>query len=200
MYKRAKNIIENDHQKIEAFRYAQSLFFAADSELASVGRFARKFVSKKVRRMEEKRAETRRILALAKQALWSSPSRYLDIGDGTILDCKAQLIGLKDANCLGKKNWPDAMSAVSRLASGVCGVCDDSRPGDWRMPTKTELPNLFEWKQSGVFVNVQTYYHWSSSASVVTPSTARLINLYDGGVYNVTKSNRYYIWPVRGDI
>ena len=115
MYKRAKNIIENDHQKIEAFRYAQSLFFAADSELASVGRFARKFVSKKVRRMEEKRAETRRILALAKQALWSSPSRYLDIGDGTILDCKAQLIGLKDANCLGKKNWPDAMSAVSDI-------------------------------------------------------------------------------------
>lgn len=187
-------------QTIAAFRQAQSAFFAADTEMAAVGRFTRKFSPKKVVLIEERRTHAQRQLDVSKRELCLLGHHYLDLGDGCIFDCTTQLIGLKEAGCLGKKSWLDAMSVVSQLASDSCGLSDDSRSGDWRLPTKSELSILFIWKNSGFFSEVRTFYHWSSSPSLVTPSTARLINLYDGGVYNVIKSNQYYIWPVRGGI
>ena len=189
---------ETWRQHVATFRRAQSTFFAVDTEIIKAGRITRRLRPKKIQDLEEKRAIAYHNMQAAKRTLCQSRKRYLDIGDGTIVDCKTQLIGLKGACELGKKSWSDAMAAVSKLASGLCGLSDDSRPGDWRLPHKTELPVLFTWKQSGMFTAVQAYYYWSGSASVVTPSTARLINLYDGGVYNVTKSNSYYIWPIRG--
>lgn len=182
---------------VDLFQSAQSLLFALDTELRSVKQFTRQFFPKKIREIEEKRAVAKHDLDRSVQSLYKLGSRYLDLEDGTIMDCKMGLIGLKESRCLGKSNWTEAMAAVSMLASGSCGLSDNSRPGDWRMPTKVELPVLFEWKNSGAFASVNTYYHWSSTPSVVNPRSARLINLYDGGVYNVVKINSYYIWPLR---
>lgn len=187
-----------EQDRVEVFRRAQSAFFAVDSELRDMKRIVRKVFPKKVILLEEKRNAAWQELETAKRHLWKSKTRYLDVGDGTIIDCKTHLVGLKDAACLGKENWPDAMALVGTLASGFCGLSDDSRPVDWRLPDKTELPALFEWKSCGLFSGVHAYYHWSSSASIATPKVARLINIYNGGIYNVVKSNSYYIWPVRG--
>ena len=199
MVKKACPAHRNDRWRylLDMFQQAQSLFFALDTELQSVKQFTRKLFPKKVKDLEGRREAAKHHLKQAVQSLNRLGLRYLDLEDGTIMDCKMGLIGLKASCCLGKSNWTEAMAAVSRLASGSCGLSDNSRPGDWRIPTKVELPVLFEWKNSGMFTSVNTYYHWSSTSSVVNPRLARLINLYDGGVYNVVKINSYYIWPLR---
>jgi len=68
-------------------------------------------------------------------------------------------VWLKDAGCIGNKTWPDAKSAVQSLKSGKCGLSDNSKSGNWRLPTISELVAL----QSSVslFTNVQRNY-WTS--------------------------------------
>lgn len=191
---------ENLYRMIEPFRKAQSSYFMADTELESMGTIARKFSKNKVELLEKRISKRDHEMKASLRQLSQLGHRYLDMGDGTVFDCQSQLFGLKEGCCLGKKSWQEAIEATDELCSGFCGLNDDSRPGDWRLPDKGELPNLYDWQQSGLFDAVITYYHWSSSSSIVTPETARIINLHDGGVYNVKKVNQYYFWPVRGTL
>lgn len=72
--------------------------------------------------------------------------RYVDCGDGTVLDLFTRLLWLANANCLdlagldslGRANWPTAMAAAAVLAEPVCGLADGSQPGDWRLATPEE--------------------------------------------------------------
>ncbi|MFQ5527538.1 MAG: DUF1566 domain-containing protein [Thermoanaerobaculia bacterium] len=85
--------------------------------------------------------------ALCATLLPSEGRRYLDAGDGTVLDCKTKLLWLKDASCAelagtdvdGRAIWSTAESAAALLADGTCGLTDGSSPGDWRQPTISEL-------------------------------------------------------------
>lgn len=73
--------------------------------------------------------------------------RWVDLGDGTVLDCNTGLIWLKDASCLGQ--WPYAAGAntnifdkVTDLNNGENFPCADYEPGtytDWRVPEIGEL-------------------------------------------------------------
>lgn len=72
--------------------------------------------------------------------------RYIDQGDGTVLDCETELVWLRNAKCLtlgpngnGTANWTEAQAAVAGLASGKCGLTDGSQANDWRQPTIHEL-------------------------------------------------------------
>jgi hypothetical protein len=72
--------------------------------------------------------------------------RYVDMGDGTVLDCNTDLLWLQDATCdaLGEEyddlaSYADAVAAVAALADGSCGLSDGSTAGDWRLPTMVEL-------------------------------------------------------------
>ena len=128
----------------------------------------------------------------------SPPPRYLDKGDGTIMDCKTGLIGLKNANCFGRTSWHDAMASVRRLSSGACGLSDGSRFGDWRLLTKAAWHTLLDWKESGAFTGVQADGgYWSSTANVDYTSVAWFVSLLSRDVNSALKTYGFYVWPVR---
>ena len=121
--------------------------------------------------------------------------RYVDNGDGTISDYATGLIGLKNANCFGKRKWRGAMSVVSRLSHGSCGLTDGSRPGHWRLPIKDELPTLFSWTGSGAFSRARAYIYWSGVSYDAKNAWYVHLNLGDVGIFD--KLSGYYVWPVR---
>lgn len=65
-------------------------------------------------------------------------NRYVDCGNGTVTDTGTGLIWLQDAGCLGPLNWADANRAAARLRNGRCALSDDSKAGDWRLPSNAE--------------------------------------------------------------
>ena len=129
-----------------------------------------------------------------------SGARYVDNGDGTITDQETNLIGIKNAGCFGKKSWDAALSAVRTLSDGSCGLSDGSLTGDWHLPTKTTLPTLFAWSESGLFSGGQAHFYWSSTAYTDVPKPqpwAWVIYLGNGYVGKDNASNGNYVWPVR---
>ncbi len=144
--------------------------------------------------------------------------RYEDNGDGTVTDCRTGRIWLKDANCAGTKTWDNAVAWAAALASGTCGLTDGSIAGAWRLPTRlewmtmvayaknrhyspalTDAAGTAPWTSGNPFFNVQStsgFYYWSSTSALYSAWVARM---WDGGVINnFSKSNGYYVWPVRG--
>ena len=67
--------------------------------------------------------------------------RWVDKGDGTIIDTVTGLIWLKKADCI-HTDWTNAVAAVNSLASGQCGLTDGSAADTWRMPNRNELLSL----------------------------------------------------------
>jgi hypothetical protein len=75
--------------------------------------------------------------------------RFLDQGDGTVLDCNTRLIWLKHASCFGTGTWGDDSTAgtVQKIVAdfnsgGVSYGCGDYVQGthtDWRVPKMVEL-------------------------------------------------------------
>jgi hypothetical protein len=45
---------------------------------------------------------------------------------------------LRDAGCLEPSNWADANREAAALEDGQCGLTDQSKPGDWRLPSNAE--------------------------------------------------------------
>ena len=86
------------------------------------------------------------------RCLAKSGQRYLDLGDGTVLDCNTSLIWLRDASCAGlagtdtdgRGTWITALSAAAALGDGTCGLTDGSSAGDWRVPDILELCSAFQ--------------------------------------------------------
>ncbi len=85
------------------------------------------------------------------------PNRFLDQGDGTVLDTYHDLIWLKQADCFTSYlHWSadydyiepgtlvedGALELVAALTDGFCGLTDGSLPGDWRLPTIDEWNEL----------------------------------------------------------
>lgn len=128
--------------------------------------------------------------------------RFVDQGDGTILDTVSNLIWLKDANCFGTQEWTSAMEKADALASGQCGLSDGSRARDWHLPYVQELRAVvdsgyrFTELNSAGFSNVQADFYWSSNTSDCALN-AYNVNLIDGLMYNDAKLSNLYLWPVR---
>ena len=147
---------------------------------------------------------------------WSA--RYVDLGDGTVLDSVNSLRWLKNANCLdaaggitkninaGKLNWYDATTWSNNLKQGICLLNDGSGVGAWHLPSKAELSTLFaspeNYRDNSLntvgFYDVKKYYYWSSTeytddTSFVWggwTSDASFTGLLKGGMTS-------YVWPVR---
>ncbi|MEO5349232.1 MAG: DUF1566 domain-containing protein [Magnetococcus sp. YQC-3] len=124
-------------------------------------------------------------------------SRYVDNGNGTITDHRRKLVGLKNANCFGRRKWQEAMAAVQDLSSGQCQLTDESRSGEWRMPSMSEMHILLDWQESGLFDNVQTIYYWSGTAHEANPDHYWYLSPVKGMLYNGSQERRNAVWPVR---
>jgi len=147
--------------------------------------------------------------------MWPYP-RFTDNSDGTITDNLTGLIWLKDANCFGPRTWNNALSDCNGLSSAYCGLTDGSNAGDWRLPNLKELESLIhygfshpslpctegpcQWQEGDPFINVQSFYYWSSTTWVPeNGGSAWCVAMTDGRNTNCGKiSNTIYVWPVRG--
>ncbi len=146
---------------------------------------------------------------------WPTP-RFTDMGDGTVYDNLTELTWLKNSNCRGPMIWATAVTQARALAEGDCGLSDDSRPGDWRLPNRNELSSLIDygnqspalsdtggngiWNQGDPFLNVQpSSWYWTSTTAADAAITAWLVSLREGAIGTESKQNIAHFWPVRGD-
>ncbi|MBF0461519.1 MAG: protein kinase [Magnetococcales bacterium] len=128
----------------------------------------------------------------------STNERFVDNGNGTITDRKYKLIGLKNVKCFGRKPWSEALSAVRDLTTGACGLTDGSHNGDWRLPTRDELPILAEWKESDEFPGVPPFDDfWSRDVYADNTADAWFISIDSGRVDHGAKWVENRFWPVR---
>ena len=156
-----------------------------------------------------------------------SVDRFLDNEDGTITDCRTDLIWLMNANCTdelagiskstGRLSWDNAIIWSNALDNGTCDLIDGSVAGDWRLPTKSELqsigtdpptiwgsdypPTENPWTMPGTsFVNVQFGAYWSSIKYASDTSNAWYVNMNNGYTYyGFNKDYGLSVWPVRSD-
>jgi hypothetical protein len=147
--------------------------------------------------------------------------RFIDKGDGTVLDNDTGLIWLKDASCSelhgtssgGMANWSGAKSAAAALADGTCGLADGSTAGDWRLPDNAEWGWLFsnyyeapalantvgdaQWSEGDAFTGVQSAYYWTINEILDQTDSAWTANMYGGYLSSDFKTFTNYVWPVR---
>ena len=113
--------------------------------------------------------------ALQKGVAWPTP-RLIDNGNGTVTDNLTGLVWLKNANGFGAVPDSAALFYANTLASGIAGLTDGSKAGDWRLPNIRELESLIDYDRyapalplSHPFANMGTGgTYWSSTAASVT--------------------------------
>jgi hypothetical protein len=137
---------------------------------------------------------------------WPNP-RFTDNENGTVTDNLTGLIWLKNAGCLGSKNWNAALQVSNNLADGQCGLSDGSNIGDWRLSNVNELYSLIDHGHANPalhsghpFTGVQFDYYWTSTSRANFPERAWTVMVGSGhqGSYHYYKDDFYNVWPVRG--
>ena len=132
--------------------------------------------------------------------------RFANNNDGTVTDNLTGLVWLKDANCVPRQLWADALSSVKALKSGMCNLTDGSTAGSWRLPNILELESLVDISNvapalpSGhPFINVQPSGYWSSTTNAFHVIRARYVYFANGAVNGADKATDLnFVWPVRG--
>lgn len=147
------------------------------------------------------------------------PRAYLDNGDGTIRDKRTALTWEKlsnDGSVHDKDTtytWANAFAKIDALNTAAFAGATD-----WRLPNESELETLID--RGTVFPAIATVFDtacpagctvltcsctvaaemifWSSTTYVSTPSSAWLVNFYDGTAYVAPKTNGNRVRAVRG--
>ena len=143
--------------------------------------------------------------------------RFIDHHNGTVTDTMTGLVWLKQADCI-HGTWSDALTTISSLATGQCGLSDGSTAGQWRMPNRNELESLADRAQTNmaqyfdytytnkdgstfqapIFNNyTETQYYWTSTTDAADPTEAWTVYSCDFGVYDLPKNNLGYSLAVR---
>ena len=111
------------------------------------------------------------------------------------------------------QDWEQAVKVTKNLRDGQCGLSDGSKPGNWRLPTIEEWEEMVDkiyerpalsnkkgtgqWTKGDAFVGVKTDYYWSSTPFDSNNALAWYMVLSVGSVGFVSKTNSFYVWPVR---
>ena len=114
-----------------------------------------------------------------------------------VQDKETGLVWAKNANIAGEwKSWQDAIGYCRALSLG-------GRKG-WRLPSVEELASLVDPTVTNPvlpaghpFINVQSFYYWSSTAYESDIYSAWYVHMNDGSVAIATKPSLTYVWPVR---
>jgi len=120
--------------------------------------------------------------------------RYIDNGDGTVIDIETKLIWQQGP--AGKMHWNGAMSYCSGLL--LAGY------KDWRLPTLDELKTLVDSTQSPPKINHMYFpgtvssFYWSSTTAASSTDYAWGVDFDDGGGYVYVKTHGCYVRAVRG--
>lgn len=146
---------------------------------------------------------------------WPFP-RFINNNNGTVSDNLTGLIWLKNASCLGKLTWANALTSANGLASpnAACSLSDGSVAGAWRLPNRSELSSLTVFSAAtnstwlndptkSPFTSVQSSNYWTSSTFVNTASLAWGVDFGNSSspvLYGSSKaaSTTNYVWAVRG--
>lgn len=148
--------------------------------------------------------------------------RFIDCGNGTVLDTTTGLLWLEDANCLaastgenddGRRTWYEANAFAAGLARGECGLTDHSQAGDWRLPTAEEWESILKdscpddpevvGKAAGCYSDepwasgIEADAYWASTSRPDGPEIAKTGALDDGFVAEGFKNAAVFVWPVR---
>ncbi|HZX48626.1 MAG TPA: DUF1566 domain-containing protein [Nitrospirota bacterium] len=110
--------------------------------------------------------------------VWPNP-RFTVSGD-CVTDNLTGLMWTKDANLPGTyKTWQQVIGYANGLS--LCGYTD------WRLPNRKELHSLTDYYRSypalpsgHPFLNVQSYYYWSSTSSASFEDSAWFVSIWDG--------------------
>lgn len=114
---------------------------------------------------------------------WPDP-RFVDNGNGTITDTLTDLVWLKNADCYGPTAWQQSLDNARQLATGTCGLTDNSAAGAWRLPNRTEMLSIISYQASdgaawfasqGFTGGVQGWY-WTSDSYAPTPATKWIVH------------------------
>ena len=142
---------------------------------------------------------------------WSL-DRFVDMGDGTVLDNTYSIRWLKNANCeaVGNPNWDEAMARAGVLASGMCGLTDGSVAGTWRLPNRNELfymsyPETSSAQRNAAFTNFRdpakywtnATYYYGDCGFIECSDFAWQLDLTTGKELYDSKSSMFGFWPVR---
>ena len=128
-----------------------------------------------------------------------NPPSYTDNGNGTITD---NVTGL---------TWQKEDDNIERAWDNANTYCDDLTLGgstDWRLPSDMELMSIVNYGiynpaiNTAYFPDTNSSFYWLSNTITSDSSTYTLhMNFTHGFIINyVSKSNRYYVRCVRGDI
>ena len=143
---------------------------------------------------------------------WPAP-RFTDNNDGTVTDNLTGLIWLQFTRCLGQVDWSNALNGANSLTSGMCGLIDNSQPGDWRIPNARELLSIIDFnnRQPAIamihpFLGLEDgQFHWSSSTTLDNPARAWGVQVAGGNLERRRKDvdshpitgKPHYAWPVK---
>ncbi len=145
----------------------------------------------------------------------SVTTRFTDNGDGTVTDNLTGLVWLQDqgypVRCalLGDKvDWDTALARSNALADGACSLTDGSAAGDWRLPNLFELESLRDMSENappltaghpftGVVATGGANSYWTSTTRNSANTNAWIVGFSDGAALYDSKTNSYYVWPVR---
>ena len=142
---------------------------------------------------------------------WSATHRFIDFGEGALLDSTTGLYWLKNTDAYGMQGVNAARSFPGVLSSGQCGLTDGSVAGQWRLPNSDELFSLVDAPdnyrindlRAAGFQNVGgvtagDHSYWSS---IQTWEDARLMNdflsTFEGSIFSDYDDRTALIWPVR---
>jgi len=170
------------------------------------------------------RVESAAYAQLAGRSLPADPpcfdqaNRFVDCSNGTVTDTVTGLIWLQDAGCFDLFVYQPANEAAGSLGDGQCGLSDNSAPGDWRLPTRSEWLTMINQAVSNgcselyfpdivgtgccgtdtcAFSGLEASFYWSSTTSASNPTLADTGSLGSSFIFTLSKSGLLRVWPVR---